>query len=287
MVDSIPTSEIPYDVNIVDFKILSHIGLSQIQYVDSITMDDTNTVTPKEIDDPFKYLKTLKLTNVIRIIIGQLDINSLRNKFDSLCSMVTGNPDILVITETKLDESFPSSQFIVALCLDRNSEGGGIIIYGKEGIPCKILKSYNTIGDFEGIFFEINLRKNKRLFFGGYNPKKENIVNFLTNVASTLDHFLTNYDNLFLMGDFNSESTEKELVDFCETYNLCNIMKKPTCYKNPINPRSVDLFLTNRNKNYHHSNTVETGLSDHHKMVVTVMKSFFKKAAPHIIKYRD
>ena len=165
MVDSIPTSEIPYDVNIVDFKISSHIGLSQIQYVDSITMDDANTVTPKEIDDPFKYLKTLKLTNVNRIIIGQLNINSLRNKFDSLCSMVTGNLAILVITETKLDESFPSSQFIlegyqVPLRLDRNSEGGGIIVY-VEGIPCKILKSYNTIGDFEGIFFEINLRKNK------------------------------------------------------------------------------------------------------------------------------
>ena len=89
------------------------------------------------------------------------------------------------------------------------------------------------------------------------------------------------------MGDFNTESTEKELVDFCETYNLCNIMKKPTCYKNPINPRSIDLSLTDRSKNYHHSNTVETGLSDHHKMVVTVVKSYFKKAAPHIIKYRD
>ena len=72
----------------------------------------------------------------------------------------------------------------------------------------------------------------------------------------------------------------------CTSYNLCNIVKKPTCYKNPINPRSIDLFLTNRSKNYHHSNTVETGLSDHHKMMVTVMKSSFKKAAPHIIKYR-
>ena len=206
--------------------------------------------------------------------------------------MVTGNLDILVITETKLDESFPSAQFIleryqVPLRLDRNSEGGGIMVYVREGIPCRKLKSHNTIGDFEGIFFEIDLRKNKWNFFGGYNPKKENIVNFLTNVGSTLGHFITNYDNQFIMGDFNSESTEKELVDFCETYNLCDIVKKPTCYKNPINPRSIDLFLTNMSKNYHHSNTVETGISVHHKMMFTVMKSFFKKAAPHIIKYRD
>ena len=177
MEDSIPTSEIPHDVSIVDFK-------------------------------------------------------------KSLYSMVTENLDILDITETKLDESFPSSQFIlegyqVPLRLDRNSDGRGIMVYVREGILCRKLNSYNTIGDFEGIFFVINLRKNKWPFFGGYNPKKENIVNFLTNVASTLDYSLTNYNNLFLMGDFNSESTVKELVDFCKTYNLCNLVKKTLATKIP------------------------------------------------------
>ena len=108
--------------------------------------------------------------------------------------IIMGNLDILVIMETKLDESFPSSQFTLEgyqmpLRLDRNSDGGGIIVYIREGIPCRKIKSHNPNGDFEGIFFEINLRKNKWLFFGGYNPKKENIVNFLTNVSSTLEHF--------------------------------------------------------------------------------------------------
>ena len=80
--------------------------------------------------------------------------------------------------------------------------GGGRYNGMSVDIPCRKLNSHNMIGDFKGIFFEITLRKNKWLFFSGYNPKKENIANFLTNVASILDHFLTNYDNLFLMGRF-------------------------------------------------------------------------------------
>ena len=83
------------------------------------------------------------------------------------------------------------------LRLDRNSDGGGIIVYIRESIPCRKIKSYNPFSDFEYIFFEINLRKNKWISFGGYNPKKENIASFLTNVSSTLEHFLTKYDNCF------------------------------------------------------------------------------------------
>ena len=42
--------------------------------------------------------------------------------------------DILIITETKLDDSFPIDQFIISgyskpSRLDRNRNGGGIIIY--------------------------------------------------------------------------------------------------------------------------------------------------------------
>ena len=46
-----------------------------------------------------------------RITIAQININSLRNKFSFLCDAVRGNVDILLVTETKLDSSFPSEQF--------------------------------------------------------------------------------------------------------------------------------------------------------------------------------
>ena len=44
-------------------------------------------------------------------IIGHININSIRNKFYYLIAITKGNVDVLMISETKLDESFPSMQF--------------------------------------------------------------------------------------------------------------------------------------------------------------------------------
>ena len=262
-----------------------------VETTPSVTMDEEN-ISLHIDENPINLLKKLKLTNINRTIVAHLNINSLRNKFDALKAMISENIDILVITETKLDESFPPSQFEIEgykipFRLDRTADGGGVIIYVREDIPCRLLNSHKTIEKLEGIFIEINLRKNKWLLFGGYNPKKENIANFLTYLSPIMDHYIGKYDNILLLGDFNSETTEAELTEFCETYNLTNLIKEPTCFKNPLNPSSIDLLLTNKTSYFQNSKIIETGLSDHHKMTITVIKSFFKKAKPLKIKYRD
>ena len=96
--------------------------------------------------------------------------------------LVIGNLDILIITETKLDESFPVDQFnIDGFCtpyrLDRNINGGGIMIYIRDDIANKEVRSQTVTIDLEGIFVEINLRKKKWLLFAGYNNTKPNITN--------------------------------------------------------------------------------------------------------------
>jgi len=89
------------------------------------------------------------------------------------------------------------------------------------------------------------------------------------------------------MGDFNSETTENTMIDFCDTYGLSNLIKEPTCYKNLKNPSCIDLILTNKTKSFQHSNVYETGLSDFHKLTVTVLKMSYQKLKPIIISYRD
>ena len=128
-------------------------------------------------------LRNLKVKNFNRLVIGHLNINSLRNKFEFLQKLIQGNIDILVLTETKLDESFPTQQFkmdgyTTPFRLDRNKNGGGIFVYVREDIPCRELKFNLSQSHIEGIFLEINLRKTKWLVFGGYNPHKTNIENF-------------------------------------------------------------------------------------------------------------
>ena len=54
-------------------------------------------------------LKLLRIDSINRIIIGQININSIRSKFDDLLKEVRGNRDILMISETKLDASCPTS----------------------------------------------------------------------------------------------------------------------------------------------------------------------------------
>ena len=200
--------------------------------------------------------------------------------------------DILIITETKLDDSFPINQFIIngyspPFRADRNKNGGGIIIYVRDDIPCRELNDHPSPKNVEGIFLEINLRRSKWLLFGGYNFSKNNTRNFVNQVGQILDLYISKYENLLLLGDFNSEMSEERMKDFSETYDLKNLIKEPTCSKSIDNPSLIDLILTNKWRCFQNSTVVETGLSDHHKLTITVMRCFFKKQPPITITYRD
>ena len=64
--------------------------------------------------DALTILKQIRIDNMKNVIIGQLNINSLRNKFFDLVELIPGNLDILVITETKLNDTFPEKQFVIS-----------------------------------------------------------------------------------------------------------------------------------------------------------------------------
>ena len=89
------------------------------------------------------------------------------------------------------------------------------------------------------------------------------------------------------MEDFNAGLENAVLKDFCNLYNLTILINKATCYKNPNNPSCIDLLLTNFSKNFRNSCVIETGLSDFHKMLVTVMKTNFRKLELKILNYRN
>ena len=75
----------------------------------------------------------------------KLNINSLPSEFEDLKILVKGKVDIIVITESKLGHTFPDSSFRTSgYCKpfrkDRNRNGGGILVFIKDDIPCKELQ---------------------------------------------------------------------------------------------------------------------------------------------------
>ena len=90
-----------------------------------------------------------------------------------------------------------------------------------------------------------------------------------------------------MLGDFNAEDTEPIVSEFLEQYEVKNIMKNKTCFKNPDRPTRIDLFLTNSPHNIQSTMTISTGLSDSHKMIITVLKSLFIKLKAREMYYRD
>ena len=68
------------------------------------------------------------------VSIGHLKSNSIRSKFEMLQFLPASNIDILMISESKPDGTFPSSQFQIysfrtPYRLDRNHRGGGILLF--------------------------------------------------------------------------------------------------------------------------------------------------------------
>ena len=100
----------------------------------NIYFPTSSGVSSKNQGDAMDVLKEIRVKNVNRVIIGTLNINSLASKFEQLKLIIGNFLDILLIQETKLDPSFPSGQFVIngykrPYRLDRNRNGGGVIIY--------------------------------------------------------------------------------------------------------------------------------------------------------------
>ena len=98
----------------------------------------------KNIKNNKEKLNMLYVKSKSRLIFAHININSIRNKFEDLKLLIQDNVDILVVTETKLDDTFISAQFYMEgfktpIRLDRNSFGGGIVIYIRENILLKFL----------------------------------------------------------------------------------------------------------------------------------------------------
>ena len=146
-------------------------------------------------------IKKLRIRNPNKIIIANLNKNSLPNKFEQLKDFVIQHTDILVLTKTKLNDTFSTAQFLVngfseSYRLDRNRKGGGVMICICENILSKWLEKHVVPYDI-GLFVELNVRKCKWLLFGTYHPPSQADIYYFDNLGKAFDTY-SSYEKLYL-----------------------------------------------------------------------------------------
>ena len=74
--------------------------------------------------------------------------------------------------------------------------------------------------------------------------------------------------------------------NLCDMFELNHVIKEPTCFKSS-NPSCTDNFYTNKNAMFFNSPNVEIGISDHHGLICTMLRSAFCKGPSKFIYYRS
>ena len=113
-------------------------------------------------------LRKIKIQFPEKLIIAHLNINSIRNKFDSLSFMI-------------------------------------LEIHIRDDIPTKLLK-HDSGTNIENLSVEIDLRRRKWFFSGSYNPHKSKILNLPNYLNLVFNKYGKVYDNFIFMGDFSEQS---------------------------------------------------------------------------------
>ena len=167
--------------------------------------------------------------------MGHLNIDLIVGKLDKLKVFIVNNIDILVLTETKMDSSFPNAEFRIdgfsaPFRFDRNRFGDGVLIYVREDINCKQLTKHILPDEIEGIFDEINLRKTKWLLFDRYRPPRQQVEYFLKHVIYVIDAYRQTFHKFLLARDFNLEETDPIMSEFPFNNDSKNLVQQKNLF---------------------------------------------------------
>ena len=84
------------------------------------------------------------------------------------------------------------------------------------------------------------------------------------------------HDNILLMDDFNMTLNNPNFDELIEDHELSALISEPTFFKS-INPTCIDNFLASNKTRFMNTLTFEMGVSDHHKLIGTMLRSTFTK----------
>ena len=120
-------------------------------------------------------MKKQRLGNESNAIIYHLNIKSFRSKFVFVEDIIKLF-DVILVSESNLDHTFPSNQFRIngyIFRLDENHFAGRLILHINENIPWKPLQEHVHLPNFEVIAIEFYRNNQKGLLLGLYKPQNQ------------------------------------------------------------------------------------------------------------------
>ena len=111
---------------------------------------------------------------------------------------------------------------------------------------------------------------------GAYKPPSMSNNEFTEHFSRFSDRSLIHYEHMLLFGDLNFYMLNSDKIatlnEFCDIFNLTQLVNGPTCFKKGCNPSLVDVIMTKKKSLCFESQNVPTGVSDCHNIISTVIK---------------
>lgn len=144
--------------------------------------------------------------------IGHLNIQGINNKIDQLKIMLQSNFNkihMLGLSETKLSDHHAESVFEIngyqkPFRKDRNSNGGGLIVYVKNGISC-VRRHDLELDTLECIWVEITPTNSKSFLVAHVYRPPSSTAQWNELFEDSLEKAFNQDLEMYLLGDFNRD----------------------------------------------------------------------------------
>ena len=200
---------------------------------------------------------------------------------------------MLILSETKLDESFTKAQFQIPNYslhrLDRNDRGGGIIVYVNNIIPHCYRTDFHCLikNGVEGLVFEMTLSKKKWFVVSLYKPPNVRDVDFISMLITLVEELLKESCYIVILGDVNiNMNVNNKLSDACCILGLKNLITGNTCYKSEAGT-AIDVILVSNKYCFCDSINECIGISDFHNIIGCVLKAHAPERIYKRVSYRS
>ena len=219
------------------------------------------------------------------IRIAHLNIRSLKSRehFTLLKdSVVSNNFDIFTISETWLDSSVNNESIhIPGYTLYRQDRGphkpgGGLCVYIKKNYKVSSLENVSSVSDnnFQQLWLKVQSRCYKSFVICTVYRPPSTPLNFIDDLANSLIESLLSGLDVIILGDLNcnllqDNAESRALNDFCSTFNLTQLINKPT--RATENGESlIDVVMTTNEKLIASNDVLMSTISDHNLVYISL-----------------